>query len=274
MFDFFARKEVSLATPKCCFNREVCSQAACSFWPRQPMDAAKLNLLEMISASLAVRELSQRGKLTPEIARAPQALALRRLLGHGPPRESRYLLEHLPKDVCIALVQGVADDDYGGVDRFAKERRIGALANCARAIRHLKTDVAEAILMTLKQLDLPLYHLFERVAWWMFDDLQFVDAKDGKDLLAQFDLETLCLALKGADEMVAAYIWDSLSRSTVTKLQRAMTDTTAVLLSEVNAAQDAMLNSVIARFESGGVIVNLASHAEMLARQQQELTTN
>ena len=91
---------------------------------------------------------------------------------------------------------------------------------------------------------------------FIFSDITILNARDTQTLLHSADYQTIAVALKGADEDVKRHVFANLSKRASQGIKEDMEYIGAVRLSDVEEAQQTIINIVRELDESGEIIVS------------------
>jgi len=237
--------------------------------------------MEVFSIVFLLKQLNNNPQQPLEKICLVKGLALKQQLKKCPPKLGYYILECLPTDTIAKLMidiarQSDANDDFSPSDPALPLQRIPELANLYQTIQRLEATECNDILQGIKIEDLPLYHSFERISWWVFEDLLFLDKTHIKIISEHCSLEKLHLAMKGASDLLVKHIDDGIDPKKLNQLRQMNQETENVNSEEIEvaieAAQTSIVNEIIILAENNVISVNLKSHASLIKKQQNKIT--
>lgn len=175
----------------CSFLREDCIKQKCLFWIDDFENIRCLNQKEAFAAALAIRELrASRGALL-EIFKSPQSAPLKKLLISVDLRDGLIFFESLLPEERGELTHSIAGMDF----KNSREKNM-ALANVFQMAASMKKDSFENFMGSIKKGNEKLFQLFQRMDWWDYEDLQFLDDQGMNRWLKEISHAELWLALK------------------------------------------------------------------------------
>ncbi len=200
----------------------------------------------------------------------PQTIAL--VLSHLTPAQSAEIITHLPSEsvVQIGLRLGMMDkvtsDALEAVEAGLRERFAAVLENkfldatggidsLVEVITLADNEVKEVIMDGLAEVDADLAAEI-RKKMFVFDDLQLLDDRQMQVVLRNVDASKLPLALKGVADIVSDKILNNLSSRARENLLDEIELLGSVRMTDVEEAQDEILESVRALEESGEIVIN------------------
>jgi flagellar motor switch protein FliG len=175
-----------------------------------------------------------------------------------------YLPEHLQYEIVgrIARLETVPPDLIQEVDEVLEKelmalgkrgQQIGGVGVVAEILNHCDRRTGDNILQFLEESDSDLADKVRKLMF-VFDDLVHVNDQGIRELLKEIRNEELTLALKTGSEEVKEKIFKNLSQRAAQMLQEDMAMMGPVRLSEVELAQQNILN-VARRLEKEGKMV-------------------
>ena len=196
----------------------------------------------------------------------PQTIAI--IISHlGHQKASQvvgYLPEHLQYEIMnrIATLETVPPDLIQEVDEVLEKelmslgkrgQQIGGIGVVAEILNHCDRRTGDNILQFLEESDADLAERVRKMMF-VFDDLVQVNDQGIRELLKEIRNEELTLALKTASEELKTKIFKNLSQRAAQMLQEDISMMGPARLSEVEAAQQGILN-VARRLEKEGKLI-------------------
>lgn len=206
----------------------------------------------------------------------PQTIAL--IMSHMPASLSAEVLAGLPSNKQLEVVRRVATMEQtspeviSDIERTLKLRmtslfnqnteKAGGVAAVAQILNVTDRMTNKGILESLDQEDHDLADEIRRLMF-VFDDLLKLDDKAIQSLLKEVDNSQWSVALKGASEEIKARIMSNLSQRAAEMLKEEMEYLGPVRLSDVEAMQQQIVDTV-RRLEETGQIVVASGGSEQL----------
>jgi flagellar motor switch protein FliG len=131
--------------------------------------------------------------------------------------------------------------------------RSGGVESIAEILNLVDRTTEKGILESLEESDAELVEKIRRLMF-VFDDILLVDNKGIQQVLKEVDQEELALALKGASEDVKAKIFGNMSERAASLIKEDMEYMGPVRLSDVEAAQQRIVD-VVRRLEEAGELI-------------------
>ncbi len=196
----------------------------------------------------------------------PQTIAI--IVSHLGHQKASQVLGYLPEQLQyevvgrIARLETVPPDLIQEVDEVLEKelmalgkrgQQIGGVGVVAEILNHCERRTGDNILQFLEESDSELADKVRKLMF-VFDDLVNVNDQGIRELLKEIRNEELTLALKTASEEVKAKLFKNLSQRAAQMLQEDISMMGPVRLSEVEAAQQSILN-VARRLEKEGKMV-------------------
>ncbi|NOX54388.1 MAG: flagellar motor switch protein FliG [Planctomycetes bacterium] len=204
----------------------------------------------------------------------PQTIAL--IMAHLPPAMAAEVLSGLPSNKQMEVVRRIANMEQTNpevvqdVEETLKQRMRSAIGQRSEVTGGVQlvaqilnvTDRAtnKGILENLEQEDAELVEEIQRLMF-VFEDLLKLDDKSIQRLLKEVDNNQWALALKGASEEIKQRILGNLSQRAAELLKEEMEYLGPVRVSDVEAAQQQIVDTV-RRLEDAGEIVIAAGGEE------------
>ncbi len=184
-----------------------------------------------------------------------------------------YLPEHLQYEIItrIANLETVQPDLIQEVDEVLEKelmsigkrgQQIGGVSVVAEILNHCDRRTGDNILQFLEESDSDMAEKVRKMMF-VFDDLVQVNDQGIRELLKEIRNEELTLALKTASEDLKTKMFKNLSQRAAQMLQEDMSMMGPARLSEVEAAQQSILN-VARRLEKEGKLILGKDAGEML----------
>jgi len=214
--------------------------------------------------------------LTFVIEEHPQTIAL--ILSHLPSSLSAQVLSKLPSNKQLEVVRRVASMEQTSpevvqdVERSLEVRmkstfsqqleKAGGVSAVAQMLNVTDRMTNKAILESLEQESPELVDQIKRLMF-VFDDLMKLDDKSVQALLKEVENSQWALALKGASEELRSKILGNLSQRAAAMLQEEMQYLGPVRVSDVETAQQQIVDAV-RRLEDSGEIIIASGDSERL----------
>lgn len=206
----------------------------------------------------------------------PQTIAL--IMSHMPASLSAEVLAGLPSNKQLEVVRRVATMEQtspeviNDIERTLKSRmtslfnqnteKAGGVAAVAQILNVTDRMTNKGILESLDQEDQELADEIRRLMF-VFDDLLKLDDKAIQSVLKEVDNSQWSVALKGASEEIKSRILSNLSQRAAEMLKEEMDYLGPVRLSDVEAMQQQIVDTV-RRLEESGLIVVAGGGSEQL----------
>ena len=216
--------------------------------------------------------------LTFVIEEHPQTIAL--ILSHLPSALSAQVLSKLPSNKQLEVVRRVATmeqtspDVVKDVERSLEIRmkstfmqqleKAGGVSAVAKMLNVTDRMTNKAILESLEQESPELVDQIRRLMF-VFDDLMKLDDKSVQSLLKEVENSQWALALKGASEELKTKIMGNLSQRAASMLQEEMQYLGPVRVSDVETAQQQIVDAVRRLEDSGEIIVASGDSERLIA---------
>jgi flagellar motor switch protein FliG len=214
--------------------------------------------------------------LTFVVEEHPQTIAL--ILSHLPANLAAQVLSGLPSTKQLEVVRRVATMEQTSpevvrdVEKSLEGRmtstfnqqleKAGGVSSVAQMLNVTDRMTNKSILESLEQESPELVDQIRRLMF-VFDDLMKLDDKSIQALLKEVENAQWALSLKGASEELKAKIMGNLSQRAAAMLQEEIQYLGPVRVSDVEAAQQAIVDTV-RRLEDAGEIVVVAGDAERM----------
>ena len=197
----------------------------------------------------------------------PQTIAL--ILAHLPPSKGSEILAGLPPAKQIEVVTRVANMEQTNpevireVEKGLEQRlsgivsqqfqKVGGVEAVAEMLNLSDRSTEKGILETLEAEDPDLVEQIRRLMF-VFEDILLVNDKGIQTVLKEIDHDELALALKTASEDMKEKIFRNMSERASTLIKEEMEYMGPVRLSDVEAAQQRIVD-VVRRLEDAGEII-------------------
>jgi flagellar motor switch protein FliG len=196
----------------------------------------------------------------------PQTIAI--IVSHLGDQKASQVLGNLPEQLQFEVVARIANletvppDLIQEVDEVLEKeltsigkrgQQIGGISVVAEILNHCDRRTGDSILQFLDETDTELAEKVRKLMF-VFEDLLHVNDIGIRDLLKEIQNEELTMALKTASEDLKAKIFKNLSQRAAQMLQEDISMMGPARLSEVEAAQQSILN-VARRLEKEGKLI-------------------
>jgi len=200
----------------------------------------------------------------------PQTIAL--VLSHLTPEQSAGIIAHLPSETVVqvglrlGMMDRVTADALEAVENGLRHRFSGVLENklldatggidsLVELLTLADKPVEEMIMGGLAEVDADLAAEV-RAKMFVFADLQLLDDRQMQTVLRTVDATRLPLALKGVADIVRDLVLNNMSTRARENLVDEMELLGSVRMTDVEEAQNEILESVRALEESGDLVIN------------------
>jgi flagellar motor switch protein FliG len=197
----------------------------------------------------------------------PQTIAL--IVTHLQPKQAAEVLAALPAKKQVEVVKRVArmgqttPEAIRQIEKGLESKlatvvsqdleRSGGVDNMAEILNLVDRTTEKNILDALEEEDAALAEQIRRLMF-VFEDILLVDGKGMQQVLKEVDHEELALALKAAGEDVKAKIFSNMSERAGNLVKEEMEYLGPVRLSDVEAAQQRIVD-VVRRLEEAGELI-------------------
>jgi flagellar motor switch protein FliG len=216
--------------------------------------------------------------LTFVVEEHPQTIAL--ILSHLPPALAAQVLSGLPSNKQLEVVRRVATMEQTSpevvhdVEKSLEGRmtstfnqqfeKAGGVSSVAQMLNVTDRMTNKSILENLEQESPELVEQIKRLMF-VFDDLLKLDDKSIQALLKEVENAQWALALKGASEELKAKIMGNLSQRAGAMLQEEIQYLGPVRVSDVETAQQAIVDTVRRLEDAGEIVVNTGESERLIA---------
>jgi flagellar motor switch protein FliG len=216
--------------------------------------------------------------LTFVVEEHPQTIAL--ILSHLPSALAAQVLSGLPSTKQLEVVRRVATMEQTSpevvrdVEKSLEGRmtttfnqqleKAGGVSSVAQMLNVTDRMTNKSILESLEQESPELVDQIRRLMF-VFDDLMKLDDKSIQALLKEVENAQWALALKGASEELRTKIMGNLSQRAAAMLQEEIQYLGPVRVSDVEAAQQAIVDTVRRLEDSGEIVVSSGDAERMIA---------
>jgi flagellar motor switch protein FliG len=200
----------------------------------------------------------------------PQTIAL--VLSHLTPEQSAGIISHLPSETVVqvgfrlGMMDRVTSDALEAVENGLRHRfsavlenklleATGGIESLVELLMLADKPVEEMIMGGLAEVDAELAAEV-RAKMFVFADLQLLDDRQMQTVLRMVDASRLPLALKGTADAVRDKVLNNLSSRARENLLDEMELLGSVRMTDVEEAQNEVLDSVRALEESGDLVIN------------------
>ncbi len=204
----------------------------------------------------------------------PQTIAL--VLSHLTPEQSAGIIAHLPSETVVqvgfrlGMMERVTADALEAVENGLRHRfsavlenklleATGGIDSLVELLTLADKPVEEMIMGGLAEVDADLAAEV-RAKMFVFADLQLLDDRQMQTVLRTVDASRLPLALKGVADVVRDKVLNNMSTRARENLLDEMELLGSVRMTDVEEAQNEVLESVRAREESGELVSNRGGH--------------
>ena len=204
------------------------------------------------------------------VGEQPQTIAL--VLSHLTPEQSAAIIAHLPSETVVqvgfrlGMMDRVTADALAAVEtglrlRFSAvlENKLldatGGIESLVELLMLADKPIEEMIMGGLAEVDADLAAEV-RAKMFVFADLQLLDDRQMQSVLRTVDASRLPLALKGTADAVRDKVLNNLSSRARENLLDEMELLGSVRMTDVEEAQNEVLESVRALEESGDLVIN------------------
>ncbi len=200
----------------------------------------------------------------------PQTIAL--VLSHLTPEQSAGIIAHLPSETVVqvgfrlGMMERVTADALEAVESGLRHRfsavlenklldATGGIDSLVELLTLADKPVEEMIMGGLAEVDADLAAEV-RAKMFVFADLQLLDDRQMQTVLRTVDASRLPLALKGTADVVRDKVLNNMSTRARENLVDEMELLGSVRMTDVEEAQNEVLESVRALEESGDLVIN------------------
>jgi len=199
----------------------------------------------------------------------PQTVAV--ILAHLNPQKAAEVLAGLPAKIQIEVVRRIAnmeqtspeiirEVEQGLEHRFAnivsqKFEKAGGVNAIAEMLNLTDRATEKGVLESLEEEDPDLAEQIRRLMF-VFEDIMLVNDKGIQAVLKEVDNQELALALKGASEELKEKVFRNMSERAARLIQEEMEFMGPVRISDVEAAQQKVVDAVRRLEDAGEVIVS------------------
>jgi len=197
----------------------------------------------------------------------PQTIAL--ILAHLPASQASEILSGLPQKKQVEVVRRVANMEQTSPEVIAEvekalESRLSAIVSqkfektggieaIAEILNLTDRSTEKSVMESLEEEDPELVEQIRRLMF-VFEDIMLVNDKGIQAVLKEVENETLALALKTASEELKEKIFKNMSERAVQLIKEDMQYMGPVRVSDVEAAQQKIVD-VVRRLEDAGEII-------------------
>ena len=198
----------------------------------------------------------------------PQTIAL--IISYLPSKKASEILGGLPAKKQIDVVKRVANMDHTSPEVIANVEKsleirlssivgqefqeVGGIERLAEVLNFADRATEKNILGNLEEEDPNLVDQIRRLMF-VFEDIILVNDKGIQGMLKEVDNNTLALALKTASDELKKKIFDNMSERAATLINEEMEFMGPVRISDVEAAQRTVVDTIRRLEESGEAII-------------------
>ena len=241
------------------------------------------NIIDRLTASLQVRPFDQLRKADPAQilnfiqSEHPQTIAL--ILSYLDPEQAATIMSSLPDDKKAEVAKRIATMDRTSpevikeVERVLERKLSSLVTNEYSQAGGIDTIVDVLNLADrgtekniLDELDTEDPELAEEIKQQMFvfEDITLLTDRDIQALLRQIDTDDLALALKTASDEVSEKIFSNQSARASEMLKENIEYLGPVRISDVEEAQQKIVNEIRRLEESGEIVINRGGEDELI----------
>jgi flagellar motor switch protein FliG len=231
-------------------------------------------IIEMIQRSVAqmpftfLKKADSENILTFILDEHPQTIAL--ILSHLIPTKAAEVLGGLPPEKQVEVVKRISTMEHTSPEVIqqvegALEKRLaglvtqefqeaGGVETVAEILNVIERSTEKTILENLEEEDPELVEQIKKLMF-VFEDLIKVNDKGIQNVLKEVDNEELALALKTASAEIVEKIFSNMSARAADLIREEMEYMGPVRLSDVESAQQSIINVVRRLEETGDVII-------------------
>ncbi len=209
----------------------------------------------------------------------PQTVAV--VLAHMDPRDSGPILELLPAELqgdvayrmavldtpnqeALKIVEQVLASQLQG-ELTASKSKYGGRKQVAEILNETERETWQEILDEMREIDDEVANEVNNLMF-VFEDLVLLNDKYIQEILKEIDGKELTLALKGATEEIQVKIFDNMSKRASLGIKEDMEYMGPVRLSEVEEAQQRIVEVVRSLEEAGTIVIGKGGKdAEMVS---------
>jgi len=216
--------------------------------------------------------------LTFVVEEHPQTIAL--ILSHLPAGLAAQVLSGLPSSKQLEVVRRIATmqqtspEVVHDVEKSLESRmtstfnqpfeKAGGVSSVAQMLNVTDRLTNKSILESLEQESPDLVEQIRRLMF-VFDDLMNLDDRSIRALLKEVENAQWALALKGASEDLKGKVMGNLSQQAAAMLQEEIRYLGPVRVSDVEAAQQAIVDTVRRLEDAGEIVVNAGEGERLIA---------
>lgn len=207
----------------------------------------------------------------------PQTIAL--ILAHLDPSKKCEVLMRLPELIQTEVVLRIANIDFispnliGQVDEVLKQelatlgsidtQQLGGVQPIAEMFNVMDKNSEQNIMSRVEEKDPILANEIRRLMF-VFEDIIYIDDRGMQQLLKEVDNAKLTLALKTAPDEIKEKIFRNLSKRASDMLKDDLASMGPVRLSDVEAAQQEIINTAKRLESEGKIAITRGSNAESM----------
>lgn len=207
----------------------------------------------------------------------PQTVAL--ILAHLDPSKKCEVLMRLPEIIQTEVVLRIANIDFispnliGQVDEVLKQelatlgsidtQQLGGVQPIAEMFNVMDKNNEQNIMSRVEEKDPILANEIRRLMF-VFEDIIYIDDRGMQQLLREVDNGKLTLALKTAPDEIKDKIFRNLSKRASDMLKDDLASMGPVRLSDVEAAQQEIINTAKRLESEGKIAISRGSNAESM----------
>ncbi len=208
----------------------------------------------------------------------PQTIAV--VLAHMDPRSSGPILEQIPADLQgevahrMATLEAPNTETLRAVEKVlasqlqsevsAKDTKYGGKKQVAEILNEIERETWQEILDEMREIDDEVANDVNNLMF-VFEDIVLLNDAAIQEILKEIDGKELTMALKGSTEEIAIKIFSNMSKRAGEGIQEDMDYMGPVKLSEVEEAQQRVVEVIRSLEEAGTIAIGKGGGAEMVS---------
>jgi flagellar motor switch protein FliG len=208
----------------------------------------------------------------------PQTIAV--VLAHMDPRSSGPILEMIPADMQgevahrMAVLEAPNNETLKAVEAVlagqlqsevkAKDTKYGGKKQVAEILNEIERETWQEILDEMREIDDEIANDVNNLMF-VFEDIVMLNDNDIQEILKEIDGKELTMALKGATEEISNKILGNMSKRAAEGIREDMEYMGPVKLSEVEEAQQRVVEVIRSLEEAGTISIGKGGGAEMVS---------
>ncbi len=208
----------------------------------------------------------------------PQTIAV--VLAHMDPRSSGPILELIPAEMQgevahrMAILEAPNNETLKAVEAVlasqlqsevkAKDTKYGGKKQVAEILNEIERETWQEILDEMREIDDEIANDVNNLMF-VFEDIVMLNDNDIQEILKEIDGKELTMALKGATEEISSKILGNMSKRAAEGIREDMEYMGPVKLSEVEEAQQRVVEVIRSLEEAGTISIGKGGGAEMVS---------